>query len=427
VADTKKSYDAVIVGGSLAGCATAIMLGRAGARVAVLEKSPDPAAFKRICSHFIQASAMPTLERLELLEPMMEAGAVRSRFKAHVPWGWIEAPPERAALSINLRRERLDPMVREMAASTPGVEMLQGLTVGELRRAGGKVSGVVAHDRDGTPLVFEAPLTIGADGRDSGVAEISGVKVKTYPHGRFAYGGYFEGAAPKGAPDASVWLMDPDWAAAFPTDDGLTFIAAMPTMARLPEFKADPHAALVDYFESVPEAPSLRSARLDERGVLGKIDMTNRMRTPTAPGLALIGDAALATDPLFGVGCGWAFQSAEWLADAVAPALRGEEALEAGLRRYRRRHSRHLRGHAWMIHDYATGRKLQPAERLLFSGAARDPRAAAIFDAFGTRQIGATRLIATGVPVAALANVRYALGRRYKSPGQVDAGVGSAA
>jgi menaquinone-9 beta-reductase len=425
--DTKKSYDAVIVGGSLAGCATAIMLGREGARVAVLEKSPDPAAFKQICSHFIQASAVPTLERLELLEPMMEAGAIRSRFKAHVPWGWIEAPPERAALSINLRREKLDPMVREMAASTPGVEVLQGLTVSELRRAGGKVSGVVAHDRDGAEVAFEAPLTIGADGRDSTIAKISGVKVKTYPHGRFAYGGYFEGVALRGAPDASVWLMDPDWAAAFPTDEGLTFIAAMPTKARLPEFKADPGAALVDYFEAVPEAPSLRGARLDERGVLGKIDMTNRMRTPTAPGLALIGDAALATDPLFGVGCGWAFQSAEWLADAVAPALRGEEALEAGLRRYRRRHSRHLRGHAWMIHDYATGRKLQPPERLLFSGAARDPRAAAIFDAFGTRQIGATRLIATGVPVAAIANLRYALGRGRHRPGQVDAGVGSAA
>lgn len=37
---TKRSYDAVIVGGSLAGCAAATMLGRAGARVAVLEKSP---------------------------------------------------------------------------------------------------------------------------------------------------------------------------------------------------------------------------------------------------------------------------------------------------------------------------------------------------------------------------------------------------
>jgi menaquinone-9 beta-reductase len=422
-----RSYDAVIVGGSLAGCAAAMMLGQAGARVAVLEKSPDPAAFKRICSHFIQASAVPTLERLELLEPMMDAGAVRSRFYPRVPWGWIEAPRESAAVAVNLRREKLDPMVREMAASTPGVEVLLGQTVSELRHAGGKVSGVVAHDRDGTPTVFEAPLTIGADGRDSLIAKLSGVKVKTYPHGRFAYGGYFEGATSKRAPDASVWMMDPDWAAAFPTDDGLTFCAAMATMDRLPAFKADPEAAMVDYFDELPEAPSLRSARLDPRGVLGKIDMTNRMRTPSAPGLALIGDAALATDPLFGVGCGWAFESAEWLADAVAPALRGEEELEAGLRRYRRTHARHLRGHAWMIHDYATGRKLQAPEKLLFSGAARDPRAAAVFDAFGARQIGPARMMATGIPLAILANTRYALGRRRQRPGSVDAGVGSAA
>ena len=49
-------YDAVIVGGSLAGSTTAILLGREGLRVAVVEKQPDPNAFKRICSHFIQAS-----------------------------------------------------------------------------------------------------------------------------------------------------------------------------------------------------------------------------------------------------------------------------------------------------------------------------------------------------------------------------------
>jgi 2-polyprenyl-6-methoxyphenol hydroxylase-like FAD-dependent oxidoreductase len=324
-----RSYDAVIVGGSLAGCATATMLGRAGARVAVVEKSPDPTNFKRICSHYIQASAVPTLERLGLLEEMEAAGALRPRFNARVPWGWISADPDRAARGVNLRREKLDPMVREMAASTPGVELHLGLAVTELRRDGDRVTGFVARDRDGVETVFEAPLTIGADGRDSTVAKLSGVKVKTYPHGRFAYGGYFEGVAPKGAPDASVWMMDPDWAAAFPTDEGLTFYAVMPTKEKLPRFKADPHAAMVEYFETLPEAPSLRSARVTDEGIVGKIDMTNRMRVPTAPGLALIGDAALATDPLFGVGCGWAFQSSEWLVDAVAPAMAGEEDLEA--------------------------------------------------------------------------------------------------
>jgi flavin-dependent dehydrogenase len=423
---TKRSYDAVIVGGSLAGCAAATMLGREGARVAVLEKSPDPASYKRICSHYIQASAVPTLERLGLLETMMAAGALRPRFNAHTPWGWIEPPREKAGRGVNLRRTKLDPMAREMAAATPGVEVMLGQNVTELRRAGGKVTGVVARDRDGVETEIEAPLTIGADGRDSRIAELSGVKVKTYPHGRFAYGGYFEGTSPRHAPDAAIWMMDPDWAAAFPTDDGLVFYAVMPTMKRLPEFKEDPHAAMVDFFEQVPDAPSLRAARLDERGLLGKIDMTNRMRVPSAPGLALIGDAALATDPLFGVGCGWAFQSAEWLADSVAPALRGEEALEKGLRRYRRTHSRHLRGHAWMIHDYATGRRLQPAEKLMFSAAARDPHSAALFDAFGTRQIGTTRALAVGTPLALIANARYKLGRRARHS-QVGSGVGSAA
>lgn len=407
-----RSYDAVIVGGSLAGCATAMFLGRAGLRVAVVEKSPDPENFKRICSHFIQASAVPTLERLELLGPLEAAGAVRPRFHARVPWGWIEAPPERAARGVNLRRSKLDPLMREHAAATPGVEVLLGQTVKEVRRTGGKVSGVVARDRDGVETVFEAPLTVGADGRDSAVVGLAGVKEKTHRHGRFAYGGYFEGEAPKNSPDASVWLLDPDWAAAFPTDDGLVFYAVMPTMDRLPEFKADPIAAMEDYFDRAPEAPSLRAATVTEDGVLGKIDMTNRVRKPSMPGLALVGDAALATDPLFGIGCGWAFQTSEWLADSVASALRGEADLEKGLRRYRRKHALRLGGHAYMIHDYSTGRKMQPPERLIFSGATRDPHVAEVFDAFGARQIGFTRMIATGVPLAALANARHALGRR---------------
>jgi hypothetical protein len=210
-----------------------------------------------------------------------------------------------------------------------------------------------------------------------------------------------------------MWMMDPEWAAAFPTDGGLTFCAAMPTKDHLGDFKADPVEAMAAYFEALPETPSLRSARLvGDPGVIGKIDMTNRMRTTTAPGLALIGDAALATDPLFGVGCGWAFQSAEWLSDSVAPALRGEAELEAGLRSYRRAHSRHLRGHAWMIHDYSKGRKMLPGERLFFSAATRSPRVAQVFEAFGTRQIGVTRMMATGVPLALATNARYALGRR---------------
>jgi flavin-dependent dehydrogenase len=403
-------YDVVIVGASLAGCAAAIFLGRKGQRVALVEKQPDPKAFKRMCSHFIQASGVPSIERLDLLEPIMEAGGVRSRLQAWTEWGWIKPPPEKASYAVNLRREILDPMVREAAAATPGVELHLGKAATALVRDGEAFGGVTVRDKDGAESTLRARLVVGADGRDSHVAEMSGVGEKVLPHGRFAYGGYFEGKHPDFFPDSALWLLDPHWAAAFSTDSDLVFYAAMPTKELLPEFKKEPSEALISFIADIPDAPPIHDARLVEP-VVGKIEMPNRVRVPSAPGLALVGDAALATDPLFGVGCGWAFQSSEWLADSVAPALRGEESLERGLKRYRRLHKRKLGGHAFMIHDYATGRKISRPERMLFAGAARDPKVAATFDRFGTRQIGPVEALTKTIPRSMLVNARYALGR----------------
>lgn len=404
------AYDAVIVGGSLAGCATAIQLGRAGLRVAVVEKKPDPDAYKRTCSHFIQASGVPALERLGLLERMEAAGARRPQVRIWSQWGWIESPRDRAPRGVNLRREILDPMVRALAAETPNVEMMLGWSAERLLREDEAFAGVAVRSPDGEEREIRARLTVGADGRDSKIAELSGVPTKAYPHNRFAYGGYFEGGAPANAPDATAWFLNPQWCAAFPTDSDLTFYAAMPTKDRLPEFKRDPERAIVDFLSNVPDAPPIREGRL-VGPVMGKVDLTNRMRKPVAPGLALIGDAALATDPLFGVGCGWAFQSAEWLGDSVRPALQGAEPLEKGLERYRRRHSKELRGHAFFIHDYSTGRRFNPAERLMWSAATRDQELALVLERFGTRQIRPEQMLPRALPRSIMVNARHALTR----------------
>jgi flavin-dependent dehydrogenase len=402
-------YDAVVVGASLAGCATAIALGRGGARVALVEQRPDADAYKRICSHYIQASAIPSLERLELLEPMLAAGALRSRVRINSPWGWIE-PPEASLVpsGINLRRQVLDPLIRRAAAETTGVELMLGHGVHALVREGDTFAGVVARAPGGRTVTLRARLVVGADGRGSRVAKLAGVPAKIVRHGRIAYGGYFEGPPPAGSPDASLWLLDPDMAAAFPTDDGLTFYAAMPTKRRADEFRADPAAALARTLEGVPDAPPIGASRLVQPAQ-GKLDMTNVAHKPTAPGLALVGDAALAIDPLWGVGCGWALQSAEWLADGVLPSLQGERTLAAGLRAYRRRHARGLRAHAQLMYDYAGGRRLNPGERLLFSAATYDAGVARVMEAFGSRAIGPGRMLATAVPRALAASARRSL------------------
>jgi menaquinone-9 beta-reductase len=415
IAPTRADYDVAIVGASLAGCTAAILLARSGARVALVEKSPDPKSFKRVCSHYIQSSGVRPLERMGLIEPMMQAGALRSRPCAWTRWGWVEPPAtSRLPSGINLRRERLDPLIRSTAAETPGVELILGHTVQELIYDGELVSGVKTRDPHGQTLELRARLVVGADGRGSRVAKLAKVDTKTSPHGRFAYGGYFDGPRPARYPDSALWLLDPDMVGAFPTDSGLIFYAVMPAMERLPEFREDPAAAVQRFIAAIPDAPPIAESRLVGE-MTGKIDMTNVINTPTAPGLGLVGDAASAVDPLWGVGCGFALQSSEWLADSVAPALAGVEPLERGLQRYRRRHSRGLKGHTREILNYATGRKINLGEKLFFSAASYDERTARIFEAFGSRNVSPGRMLATGMPSAALAAARRAAAERRGS------------
>jgi flavin-dependent dehydrogenase len=380
-----RDYDAVVVGASLAGCSAAILLGRAGARVALLERRPDPDAFKRMCSHFIQSSAVPAIERLGLLDPLERAGAARSRIRLWTRWGWMEPSP-RSTLpaAVNIRREVLDPMLRQMAAETPGVDLVMGVTANEVLTDGDRISGVEVIDRQRATRRITGRLVVGADGRDSTLAELADVPHKIHPHGRFAYAAYYEGPPPEGSPDGSIWLCDPQWAAAFPTDAGLTLYGCMLTKDRLPEFRRDLEGALTSFIADLPDAPPIRESRRVGQ-VLGKIEMPNVKREPASRGMALVGDAALATDPLWGVGCGWAFQSAEWLADSVVPALSGEEPLDAGLRRYRHLFLRSLAGHSKMIDDYASGRRYRAVERALFATAVKDEAVGLRLEAFATR------------------------------------------
>lgn len=415
---TSSDYDAVIVGASIAGCTTATLLAREGARVALVERRPDPDAFKRVCGHFIQASAVPMLERNGLLEPIERAGGVRSQIRMWTRWGWIEPPANPIVpASLNLRRERLDPLLREIAAETPGVDLMLGATAERIIFEGGRARGIETKDSSGRRTTLGGKLVIGADGRDSRIAQLAELKRGVKPHGRFAYAGYFEGPPPTGAPNSTLWFLDPQWAAAFPTDSGLTMYACMLTHDRLPEFRRDPNRALSSFIADLPSAPPIRASRL-VAPVIGKLQMPNVRRGPIGRGVALVGDAALSADPLYGVGCGWAFQSAEWLALSTASALRGEEPLEAGLRRYRKQFRRGLLAHNGMIDAYATGRRLNAGERLLFSAAAtagaEDPMIAR-FEAFATRTLDPRRFLTRAVPWAVGVHVRRRLGARATS------------
>jgi flavin-dependent dehydrogenase len=413
-------YDVAIVGASIAGCAAAIFFGRAGARVALIERDRDPVGYKKLCTHFIQPSAAPTLERLGLAKAIEEAGGVRSDVEIFTRWGWIVAPSEqtirRPAYGYNIRRSTLDPMLRKVAAQTASVEFLPGFSVRELLVDQGRICGVSAQGEGDAKLDIEAKLVVGADGRNSRVAELAGALAKEAPNGRIGYFAHYRNLPLASGTRSQLWFMEPDIAYTFPNDDGVTLVTAMVARNKAPEWKTDPEAAMTRLFEGLPRAPSLAQAQR-VTPFMGVIEYPNLHRSVSKPGLALIGDAALSIDPLWGVGCGWALQSAEWLAGAVGRRWTTATDLDRCLSAYAKRHRSELGGHQFLIEDFSTGRPFNLIERLTFSAAARDPVCADTFSAFGSRCIGVGRFLRPDALARAIwVNARHALSGTQMHP-----------
>lgn len=180
-----------------------------------------------------------------------------------------------------------------------------------------------------------------------------------------------------------------DWLFAFPNDENLWMVGAFPTKDKLAEFKRDVHGSFVRLYESQPYGPLLsQSEQVSE--MKGMIEIPNIIRRPTQPGLALVGDAALANDPTWGTGIAFALVSAEYLAGATATALLegGSVELEDGLERYSKKHRAAFGGHALQIFDYASGRALNPIEKQLLRAATKDEALSRHFYAFESRHIG---------------------------------------
>jgi flavin-dependent dehydrogenase len=385
-------FDVAIVGASVAGCTAARLFGMAGARVALIERRPDSEAYKVTCTHALLSSASGTIDRIGLAPLLEKRGAVRIVGDAWTPYtGWIPAPDD-APRGWGVTRRTLDPMLRELAANTAGVELMTGRTVtGLLRDGDGRPHGIEVATTERRTSAIRAQLTVGADGRHSTVARLASMRGRVRPNNRFAYFAYWRGVEPFDG-RARLWLTEPDGAAHFPNEDGLSVLAAMAHRSRLPKFRSDLEGEYMRSFERLPDGPDLGGAERVSK-LLGALDFENVMRPAGRPGLALVGDAALATDPLWGVGLSFAFQSGEWLVDHTAAALRPGGNLDAALERYRRAFRRQLLLHHMLITSYSTGRRFYPFERAMGRAATRNENLARAFEEVTSRRRSPLRLL----------------------------------
>ena len=369
--------DVIIVGASVGGCTAAMLFARQGLRVALLERSKDINAYKKVCTHYIQANAVPTLRRLGVTDDIEAAGGIRNGGQSWTRWGWLGEGPRKndKTYGYNIRREVLDPLLRRHAAATAGVDFRPGTTLKELIYYHDRIVGIRAEGPDRQQLEFRAQLIVGADGRNSRTAELAGVPGQVKANNRFIYFAYFRNLTLATGLRNQVWYLEPEVAYALPNDNGLTVLACALPKSKLAEFKQDVPGNFRRFIEELPNGPNLQAAEQVSE-VIGMLDMPLIYRQLVAPGLALVGDAAFASDPVWGAGVGWAIQTAGWLVDATTDALVEvrPDRLDQALERYRKQHQAAFGSRFAREADFAQARRFNIFERLIHSAAVRNPR-----------------------------------------------------
>ena len=71
-------FDVIVVGAGVGGATASVLLARQGLKVLVIDRKRGGEDYKRVCTTFIQRSALPTIRKLGLKDRLDAAGAVQN-------------------------------------------------------------------------------------------------------------------------------------------------------------------------------------------------------------------------------------------------------------------------------------------------------------------------------------------------------------
>jgi flavin-dependent dehydrogenase len=344
-------FDVIIVGARCAGASLAVILARAGMKVAVIEQATFPKM--TLSSHLMEADGLDFLRRIGVLDTVRQTGA---RFMKQIDMRLNDLRVVRnwplrfddAGGAMFLRRHLLDSILAE-AAMAAGADVRMGTKVVEVLWERQRASGVRIQ-RQGAEELLYAPLIVGADGRNSTVAYMCGSrKYNVTPNHRSYYFTFFEGADPA-ADDTVVlhrWGDRMVWAGA--ADNGLYLCGVSPEVHERDYFRSNTEKGLLAHMRScAPTAAALADARI-ATPVAGIRNFEGYFRQAHGPGWVLLGDSGHFKDPSAGRGIGDAFIQAEALAPAIMTGLDGSgPGLDPLLRQWAQWRDRKFEGHYWL-------------------------------------------------------------------------------
>ena len=329
-----RAYQAIIVGARCAGSPMAMLLARKGYRVLMVDRANFPS--DTLSTHVVQPLGVAALSRWGLLERLKETRVppIDTYAFDFGPFTITGAPgTEGAPVAYCPRRTVLDKLLVDAAAEA-GVEIREDFTVEELLMEDGSVVGIKGHAKSGVAISERADVVVGADGRNSLVAEaVRAEKYNERPPLLAPYYAYWSGLPMNGR--FETYIRPNRGFAAAQTHDGLTMIVGGWPYSEFATNKTDVEGNYLKLFELAPSfADRLRGARLEGR--LAGAPTPNFFRKPYGPGWALVGDAGYIKDPITAQGINDAFRDAERCAVALDEGLTGTRSLDEAMSDYRR-------------------------------------------------------------------------------------------
>ncbi len=329
-------YDVIVVGGRCAGAPTAMLLARAGHRVAVVDRAAFPS--DTMSTHFLWQRGAARLKAWGLLERLQMLGCAPIQ-QITFDVGPVQLPGIGPAVggvadTYCPRRTVLDHLLVD-AAVDAGAEFVQAFVVDDLLWSEGRVTGISGHPRGSTQSsALRARFVVGADGHHSTVAKLvhADAYVDHHPLTGVSYS-YWSGITELGA---SFHARPGRLILVWPTNDDLTCIyVAWPHQ----EFATVRQAVEASFYEALGLVPGLRDAvgaGNREQHFIGTRDLPNFYRTSAGSGWALAGDAGHFKDPSIGMGMSDAFLAADLLAEAVHDGLVGRRPIGEAVTDYQR-------------------------------------------------------------------------------------------